>query len=71
MNMRVKLADLRCGDRFFEGSTEYEAMADAGHDDTWVWLQARNVETGMPEAITMNKAQPWTWPHLRRKEAAV
>lgn len=62
--MRINIAAIRRGDLFWEcdrlqGNVQFEAMADAVTYEGRVTLQARNVQTGEPQAFLETIGSPY------------
>lgn len=61
---RIEMADIRCGEFFWECETgrnkQFEAMADAVTQDGYVTLQACSVATGEPQAFMMCLGAEWS-----------
>lgn len=66
----INMADIRCGDRFWEceggHNCELEAMADASVNGDIVTVQARVVATNEPQALAMRLSAPAYAPRLYR-----
>lgn len=66
----INMADIRCGDHFWEceggQNCELEAMADAHVCGDVVTLQARVVATNEPLALAMRLSAPAYAPRLYR-----
>lgn len=67
---QLKMADIRCGDLFWEceegKQAQFEAMADARVDGDVVTLQGREISTGQPQAFMMRLSAPAYAPRLYR-----
>lgn len=69
---QLKMADIRCGDLFWEcegpnEQAEFEAMADAYVNGDVVTLQGREMATGQPQAFMMRLSAPQYGPRLYRQ----
>lgn len=65
---RIDMKNIRCGDLFWEcedgQQAQFEAMADAQVNGDVVTLQARDIETGQPQAFMMRLSAPAYAPRL-------
>lgn len=70
LDLIINMADIRCGDRFWEceagQNCELEAMADAHVNGDTVTLQARVVATNEPLVLAMRLSAPSYAPRLYR-----
>lgn len=65
---QLKMADIKCGDLFWECESgqqaQFEAMADACVDGDMVILQGRDIETNLPQSFMMRLDAPQYAPRL-------
>jgi hypothetical protein len=65
---QLKMADIKCGDLFWEceegNQARFEAMADAQTNGDVVTLQGRDIATGQPQAFMMRRSAPQYGPRL-------
>jgi hypothetical protein len=68
---KLTMADIKCGDLFWECESgkqaQFEAMADACVVDDTVILQGREIETNMPQSFMMRLSAPQYAPRLYRE----
>ncbi len=67
----INMADIKCGDIFWECESPYEqaqfeAMADAVVNGDVVTLQGREITTNQPQAFMMRLSAPAYGPRLYR-----
>ena len=67
---QMRMADIKCGDLFWEceegQQAQFEAMADAYINGDVVTLQGREIATGQPQAFMMRLSAPAYAPRLYR-----
>lgn len=69
---QLAMADIRCGDVFWEcegphEQAQFEAMADAQTNGDVVTIQGREITTNLPQAFMMRLSAPQYGPRLYRE----